>query len=416
MTTTRHAKGFDTVTRPPVELEIFAPDGTVPPAACEAAVRTPTLGKPLIPTDRASGRRPGRRRLTALAIGLAIISIAPASVVGDPSSIRAKRAEVARIQSEVAAIDVKVAQAAEAYNGAQYELTQIQGRIRQNSRVLKGTAQQLKVAQSILAERLRRLYVTPEPSLVETVLVSGSISSAVDQMDLLQRSNEQDRVVVVGIRRNKRELEVARAQLATDKVASEKNVAARDAQRQEVAGLLRKREAVLSSAKGDLGRLIAQQQAAEKAAAAEAKRRALEAQQVSVAPSVPSSGAVAPVAAAGSGGGNAAAVSIAMQYLGVPYVWGGATPSGFDCSGLMTYVFAQLGKSVPHYTGAIYAAFPKVASGDLQPGDMVFFGSDLHHMGMYIGNGQMIHAPHTGDVVRIASIGDRSDYAGAVRA
>ena len=103
-----------------------------------------------------------------------------------------------------------------------------------------------------------------------------------------------------------------------------------------------------------------------------------------------------------------------MQYLGVPYVWGGASPSGFDCSGLASYAYAQIGKSVPHYTGAIYAAFPKVPSDQLQPGDLVFFNG-LGHMGIYIGGGQMVHAPHTGDVVRVASLGDRSDYVGAVR-
>ena len=82
----------------------------------------------------------------------------------------------------------------------------------------------------------------------------------------------------------------------------------------------------------------------------------------------------------------------------------------------MSYAYAQIGKNVPHYTGAIWAAFPKVPSSDLQPGDMVFFYSDLHHVGMYIGNGQFIHAPHTGDVVKISSLSERASvYAGAVR-
>ena len=115
-----------------------------------------------------------------------------------------------------------------------------------------------------------------------------------------------------------------------------------------------------------------------------------------------------------SGSGNAAAAAVAMQYLGVPYVWGGASPSGFDCSGLASYAYAQIGKSVPHYTGAIYNMFPKVPAGQEQVGDLVFFNG-LSHMGIYIGGGQFVHAPHTGDVVRVANLGDRSDYVGAVR-
>ena len=105
-----------------------------------------------------------------------------------------------------------------------------------------------------------------------------------------------------------------------------------------------------------------------------------------------------------SGSGNAAAASVAMQYLGVPYVWGGASPSGFDCSGLASYAYAQIGKSVPHYTGAIWNAFPKVPSDQLQPGDLVFFHG-LGHMGIYIGGGQFVHAPHTGDVVKVSEPG-----------
>jgi cell wall-associated NlpC family hydrolase len=115
-----------------------------------------------------------------------------------------------------------------------------------------------------------------------------------------------------------------------------------------------------------------------------------------------------------SGSGNAAAASVAMRYLGVPYVWGGASPSGFDCSGLASYAYAQIGKSVPHYTVSIWNAFPKVPSGALEVGDLVFFRG-LGHMGIYIGGGQYVNAPQTGDVVKVSSMSGRSDYVGAVR-
>jgi cell wall-associated NlpC family hydrolase len=96
-------------------------------------------------------------------------------------------------------------------------------------------------------------------------------------------------------------------------------------------------------------------------------------------------------------------VGIAMRYLGVPYVWGGASPSGFDCSGLVMYVYAQVGVSLPHYTGAQWNVGVAVSRDDLQPGDLVFFDG-LGHVGIYIGGNEFIHAPHTGTVVQISSM------------
>jgi cell wall-associated NlpC family hydrolase len=109
-------------------------------------------------------------------------------------------------------------------------------------------------------------------------------------------------------------------------------------------------------------------------------------------------------------------VGIAMRYLGVPYVWGGASPSGFDCSGFVMYVYAQVGVSLPHYTGAQWNVGVPVARGDLQPGDLVFFDG-LGHVGIYIGGNQFIHAPHTGTVVQISSMTGwyASTYVGARR-
>ena len=111
------------------------------------------------------------------------------------------------------------------------------------------------------------------------------------------------------------------------------------------------------------------------------------------------------------------AVRLARTQLGVPYVYGGASPGGFDCSGLVVYVFAQVGISLPHYTGALWNVGVPVSYGGLQPGDLVFFNG-LGHVGIYIGGGQMVHSPHTGDVVKISDISSgyyASSFVGARR-
>jgi cell wall-associated NlpC family hydrolase len=94
-----------------------------------------------------------------------------------------------------------------------------------------------------------------------------------------------------------------------------------------------------------------------------------------------------------------------MQFLGVPYRWGGADPSGFDCSGLIMYAYAKIGVSLPHNAAMQYGLGTSVSKDQLQPGDLVFFHG-LGHNGMYIGGGQFIHAPRTGDVVKISSLSD----------
>ena len=105
------------------------------------------------------------------------------------------------------------------------------------------------------------------------------------------------------------------------------------------------------------------------------------------------------------------AVAIAERYLGVPYVWGGASPSGFDCSGLTMYVYAQLGIHLAHFTGDQWNEGTHVTYSQLAPGDLVFFYPGEEHVGIYIGGGLFIHAPHTGTVVQISSL---SGYYAAV--
>ena len=109
------------------------------------------------------------------------------------------------------------------------------------------------------------------------------------------------------------------------------------------------------------------------------------------------------------------AVQIANKLTGIRYVWGGASPrSGFDCSGLVQYVYARLGIALPHYTVSQYHRGRAVSRSSLRPGDLVFF-SGLNHVGIYAGGGKYIHAPRTGLTVRWASLSSAPSYYGARR-
>ncbi len=108
------------------------------------------------------------------------------------------------------------------------------------------------------------------------------------------------------------------------------------------------------------------------------------------------------------------AARIARHFVGVPYRWGGESPSGFDCSGLVAYVYGRLGVRLPHNAAAVYDYGRPVSVGHLRPGDLLFFRG-LGHVGLYLGAGRWIHAPQTGETVRIDAVSVRSDIVGARR-
>jgi cell wall-associated NlpC family hydrolase len=357
----------------------------------------------------------------ALAAGL-LLAVGSASA--DPS-ISSKRAQAEAIMAEVQQLDESLALSIEAYNYANIELDRIDQDLESNARHLKAARKSLGVAQSRIAERLRDLYVNGEgDSALEVIFGSSSLDDIITRLDAIQRVSSEDTRILKAVKRFRTAVETRRARLKQARADQARIVEERAAQKSSIEGRLAERERLLSSVKDEIARMQAEEQQRQAALAAQARAR-LEAARLAAQQSNLQSqtviesdidyGAVAAPAPPPDGTKASQVISIAMQYLGVPYVWGGMSPSGFDCSGLVAYAYAQIGISLPHHAASIFGYGVPVSYDDLQPADLVFF-SGLGHMGMYIGGGQFIHAPHTGDVVKISSMSERAgSYVGARR-
>jgi cell wall-associated NlpC family hydrolase len=355
-----------------------------------------------------------------LAAAAAVLTVAT-SATADPS-ISSKQAQARAILGQVEEMDMQLERAVEAYNGATVELNRIDGDLQRNARHLVVAKRSLKTAQTRIAGRLRELYVNGGTGgVVEIVLGAESLDDLLNRIDMVERVGAQDAKVVAEVKRFQREVRAQKVRLQKARAAQASVVAERASQKQSIEGQLGERQRLLASVRSEISRLQAAERARAAAAAAAARAR-LAAQReqarltAQLEPDVtedadPGSfdfGSETPAFTPPPPDGSRASqvIAIAMQYLGVPYVWGGASPAtGFDCSGFVMYVFAQIGVALPHHAAAQYGYGVPVSRDQLQPGDLVFFNG-LGHMGMYIGGGQFIHAPHTGDVVKISSLYD----------
>ena len=199
-------------------------------------------------------------------------------------------------------------------------------------------------------------------------------------------------------------------------------VAQRAAAKREIETKIGEQQRLYSSLKGEIARLVAAQHARQLqlAQVAQARFKASQADaKLQAAATVVGASAVTPEAdtIVAPPPTHSDVVGVALSQLGTPYVWGGAAPGGFDCSGLVMWAYAQVGVSLPHSSYAQYSYGVPVSRDQLQPGDIVFFDG-LGHVGIYIGGDQFVHAPHTGDVVKISSLDEAwyaSTYVGARR-
>ena len=355
----------------------------------------------------------------------ATLLLAAGSASADPD-IRGKQAQAQAIIAELDNLDMSLGASIESYNYANVELDRLDGELDTNARHLVAARKSLNVAQRRIAERLRDLYVNGEgDSTLEVLLGARSLDDVIARLDAIERVSSQDTRILAEVKRFRKEVQTRRASLKDARERQAEVVAERAAQKASIEARLAERQQLLSSVKDEIAQMQAEERRRQAALAAQARARlaaeqlaaqqALDAQDQSTYTPVDLGDIVIPVAPPPDGTRASQVIALALQQLGTPYVWGGASPSqGFDCSGLISYVYAQIGVSLPHHAASQYAYGVPVAYEDLQPADLVFF-SGLSHMGMYIGGGQFIHAPHTGDVVRIEYLAGYSSFVGARR-
>jgi cell wall-associated NlpC family hydrolase len=327
-------------------------------------------------------------------LSLAVLPLAGPAVPA-PQEIESKEAEASQVLAQIQELDSSLELVIDSYNSAQVELDQIVAAQKLNEKRLEIARSNLGAAQGTLEARLVQLYQNGSPDLVEIILGSASLDEILDGIDTATRVSDQDSQILEEVRKFREEIKQREAQLEEARGKQEQVVAERAAKRQEIEATLAQRQELLSSIKDQIAELKAEERRRQDRLEAAAQAR-LDAQ---------SSGG-----GGGGGGGSVPAskyggvVGIAMQYLGIPYQWGGESPStGFDCSGFTYYVFSRVGVSLPRTVSAQYGVGVSVSRSQLEPGDLVFFNG-LGHVGLYIGGNQFIHSPHTGDVVKISSI------------
>ena len=321
------------------------------------------------------------RKLAATFLILALVAVLPAPTAEALVSRADAQKELNSLGREIAILD-------EEYNLSRIQLTKVEQQIGDlRSRGKKAEAE-LQGLRDQVSARAASVYRSGIPDVLILILESKSISEFGRKMSLASRVGAQQAGVVESL-----EISKARAAYLDEDLQAE----------------LQKRQKItasLSSRKSQLEKRMAEQKAllARLDAAAAPKIRV-----AAPRPAVAAAPADLPVS-----GRARIAVETAYAQLGKPYRWGASGPDSFDCSGLTMYSWGKAGVSLPHSSRAQFSATKRVAREALQPGDLVFFGSPIHHVGIYVGDGKMIHSPESGENVRVWSI-SRRDYAGAGR-
>jgi peptidoglycan DL-endopeptidase CwlO len=307
------------------------------------------------------------RALLCAAVGFTVLLSGSAHAYADPS--------IGEIEQQIDAEWNKLEPAIEQYNNVHTQLKDNQVKLAALQRQLQPLQLQVDVAMARVGDLASQYYRSGQGMMINAVLGGDSPDDFVYKLMMVNEMAhvQRGRIGVVTTARDKfnadkEKLDAIIAQLSAqdaDLVAKKKDIEGR------IAGLQKLRQKVYGTS-GSTGNLKP---------------------------------VACPVEYYGGKGGQAAAKACSL--IGKPYHYGSTGPDSFDCSGLTLTAWSAAGVALPHYTGAQWKIGKSVARADLRPGDLVFFYSDLHHVGLYVGGGWMVHAPSTGDFVRMAKIDGR---------
>lgn len=348
-----------------------------------------------------------------LAVVLSAIG-ASGPVLADP--IADKKAEAAALAARIDAANRRVDVLAERFNAAQLRVQQTDAQLAKLTADYAAADAAASKSQALLKAAAVNSYVRGGMSTVGSLLEQQpgqlAVANAYVRVAAGDQAEARDAARVA-----RDDLKVRRAQLDATRQDATAALDAANKARSDAAKAVAAQQADLAKVKGELASLVAAEQQRQAEAIAARNRAAAASRAAATRTAVATASPLVSTAPAPSSRAGAA-VAEAQRQLGKPYQWGAAGPDSFDCSGLTMWAWAAAGVSLPHYTGAQYSATTHIPLSDLQPGDLVFFYSGLSHVGLYVGNGMMIHAPHTGDVVRYASIYSEGSpiYAGRVNA
>lgn len=345
--------------------------------------------------------RPGLVAAVVAAVAVGTVGLTPGTGQAAPTDEGQGQPSVAEVQRQVAVLGHQLEQVTEQYNGANLRLskaTAALGRAEAHEQQLAGD---LKVnqgrARTVASSTYRGGPANSGPfSQFTSMMAGGSPDDFLERLSVLDALSHRRGETID-------DLQVSKTAAATASAAARRAKAAAA----QVAGDLAKKKSWIEQQ-------IPKQEALLASLTAEQRQQALGGDAAGGTSTAADQTAATTAVSVNASGNAKVAIDAAMSKLGAPYIWAAAGPDSFDCSGLTMWAWAQAGVALPHYTGSQIQTGTPVTREQLLPGDLVFFYPDVSHVGLYIGNGQMVHAPTTGDVVKIASI-DQFPWAGATR-
>ncbi|MDD5749007.1 MAG: NlpC/P60 family protein [Actinomycetota bacterium] len=314
-----------------------------------------------------------------------------------------KSQQAAQVSREIDALDKELSVATEAYDRVKSELDKITEKVDQTRQHLGEIKQSLYKRREILNQRACALYKNGRTSALEVILNTKNFSDFLERADYVVRVTESDTSLINRIKEARDSVADIERNLAEQQHQEEGLVQQAAAEKNVINQKLAERQQLLASINQEI-----QQMLAEESRRRAAESKALEERAKEVLVNAPEAGIA----------------KTAMRYLGVPYHWAGEGPGKcptgehricFDCSGLTMYVYKLYGISLPHNAAMQFNRGIKVPISQARSGDLVFFGMPPHHVGIYLGNDMFIHAPQTGDVVKVSRLSSRSDFSGACR-